>query len=52
MTALRVLAQSIHDESIAPHDLELVQSNAQAEDAGLPLDELCCSLVRRAVARG
>jgi hypothetical protein len=51
LTALRVLARSIHGETIAEQDIQLVRCNAQLEEADLPLDELCCRLVRRAVGR-
>jgi hypothetical protein len=49
ITALRVLSKSIHDEKIASRDISVLRSNALLEEAGLPLDELCCRLVRRAL---
>ena len=49
MTALRVLSKSIHAEEISPRDIGMLRRNALLEEAGLPLDELCCRLVRRAL---
>ena len=49
ITALRVLSKSIHCEDIAPRDITVLRRNALQEDAGLPIDELCCRLVRRAL---
>jgi hypothetical protein len=50
MTALRVLSKSIHAEAITPQELKLLWRNAREEEAGLPLEELCCCLVRRTAA--
>jgi hypothetical protein len=49
ITALRVLAKSIHNESIAPQDVKVLRRGALVDEADLPLDELCCRLVRRAL---
>ena len=49
ITALRVLSKSIHSEHIAPRDISVLRRSALQEEAGLPLDELCCRLVRRAL---
>ena len=49
ITALRVLARSIYEEKIAPQDINALRRNALPEEADLPLDELCCRLVHRAL---
>ena len=47
ITALRVLAKSIHAEEIAPQDVKMLRGSALADESDLPLDELCCRLIQR-----
>jgi hypothetical protein len=49
ITALRVLSKSIHQERIALQDITILRCSAHIEEADLPLDELCCRLVKRAL---
>jgi len=49
ITALRVLAKSIHNERIAPQEVHILRGGAMLDEVDLPLDELCCRLVRRAL---
>ena len=48
-TALRVLARSIYREEAAPRDINILRRNARADEAGLPIEELCCRILHRAL---
>jgi hypothetical protein len=49
ITALRVLARVIYHESAAPRDINALRRHARVEEMDLPIDELCCLVIQRAL---
>jgi transcriptional regulator of acetoin/glycerol metabolism len=47
LTALRTLAALGYNEPVQPDQNSFLRSQARPEEAGLPLDELCCRIIRR-----
>ena len=50
ITALRVLARYIYRENAAPRDVNVLRRNARPDEIDLPIDELCCRVIERALA--
>jgi hypothetical protein len=51
ITALRVLARSIYDEGASARDINALRRNARADEMDLPIDDLCCRVIHRALAQ-
>lgn len=51
MTTLRVLAKWAAGERLDPQQVHEVRRHARPDEAGLPLDELCCLVIHRVVSR-
>jgi len=49
IVALRVLARSIYHESASARDINALRRNARADEIDLPIDELCCLVIQRAL---
>ena len=50
ITALRVLARSIYEEQASARDVNFLRRNAHADEMDLPIDELCCRIIHRALS--
>jgi hypothetical protein len=50
IVALRVLARVIYYESAAPRDVNALRRHARPDEMDLPIDELCCLVIQRALA--
>ena len=50
ITALRVLARSIYQEPASPRDINALRRNACADEIDLPIEELCCRVIHRALS--
>lgn len=48
--ALRVLARLIYHETASPRDINALRRNATIDEIDLPIDELCCLVIQRALA--
>jgi hypothetical protein len=49
ITALRVLARSIYYEETSSRDIDTLRRIARADEKSLPVDELCCRIIHRAL---
>jgi hypothetical protein len=47
--ALRVLARFIYHEGASPRDINALRRHASADEIDLPIDELCCRVIQRAL---
>lgn len=47
--ALRVLARCVYYERAAPRDINALRRHACEEEIDLPIDELCCRVIQRAL---
>jgi hypothetical protein len=52
ITALRVLARVIYHDTAAPRDINALRRHARIEEMDLPIDELCCLVIQRALNGG
>lgn len=50
ITALRVLARSIYQEPASARDINALRRNARRDEMDLPIDELCCRIIQRALS--
>jgi len=49
ITALRVLARYVYCEPAAPRDINALRRHARPDEIDLPIDELCCRVIQRAL---
>ncbi len=49
MTALRVLARFIYHGSSPARDVNALRRNAHRDEMHLPIDDLCCRVIQRAL---
>jgi DNA-binding NtrC family response regulator len=49
LTALEVLAAVGQDTDIRPEHISLLRQHALVEEADLPVDDLCCRIIRRQI---
>jgi hypothetical protein len=49
ITALRVLSRAIYHEDVSPRDINALRRNARAGEVDLPIEELCCRVIQRAL---
>lgn len=47
--ALRVLTRSMYCEDISSRDINALRRSAGADEKDLPIDELCCQVIHRAL---
>ena len=50
LVALRVLASFCNGDRLETGDVNAIRRNALATERELPIDELCCSVIRRSLA--
>ena len=48
--ALRVLARIIYGEETSPRDINALRRNACADEIDLPIHDLCCRVLERALS--
>ena len=51
LAALRVLAGCTQEKRFSPDDLSALRRNALPDEIDLPLDLLCCEIIKRELAK-
>jgi transcriptional regulator of acetoin/glycerol metabolism len=49
LTALEVLAAAGQDSDVRPEHVSFLRRHAPTEEADLPIDDLCCRIIRRQI---